>query len=117
MPRRPHHRYALPILLALLSAGPLQAQSGPSARGETSAERKAKTEEDWGVWNEPAPPGGDPLLSSGARRRQALPGALDPSQRGELLPVGIAGRDELLLNALDRSEIKDPPPPPPDGDP
>jgi hypothetical protein len=114
---------SLPLLCALCSLALLPdaqtwAQSGPSQRGETSAERKAGGDEDWGVWNEPARRGGDPLLSSGARRRQALPRALDPANRGELLPVGIAGRDELMLNALDRSEIKDPPPPPPpDGGP
>lgn len=108
----------LALLLALLPASEPWAQSGPSQRGETAAERKADADEDWGVWNEPARRGGDPLLSSGARRRGGLPKALDPSSRGELLPVGIAGRDELLLNALDRSEIKDPPPPPPpDGGP
>lgn len=108
----------LALLVILLPASVTRAQPGPSQRGEAAAERKAEGEEDWGVWNEPARRSGDPLLNSTARRRAALPRALDPANRGELLPVGIAGRDELLLNALDRSEIKDPPPPPPpDGGP
>lgn len=96
-------------------AAAAKAEAEATLTSNVDGQPKANVDEEWGIWNQ-APSRGnrDPLLALGYRDRAPGPEPIDAAARGEQLPTdGIANRNPIELNAIDRNQLTAPPPPNP----